>query len=65
MAEPLGAVVLHVKEVGLVHGVDRERRRHAAALVATLPVAAQVSECAAARSPTGLVVELIVVRNLR
>ena len=61
VAEPFGPVVLHVKQVGLVHGVDRERRRRAAALVAALPVAAQVRKRSSTGGAPGFVVELIVV----
>ena len=65
VAEPSGPVVLHVEQVGLVHCVDRQGRRHAAALVAALSMATQVSECTSARCPSRLVVEVIVVRDLR
>lgn len=63
--EPLRPVVLHVEQVGLVHCVDRQRWRHAAALVAALPVAAQVSKRSATGGAPRLVVELIMIGYLR
>ena len=64
MPEPSGPVVLHIKQVGLVHGVDREGRSHAIALITTLSVAAHVCECPAARCSPSFVVEVIVVGDL-
>ena len=55
---------MHVKQVRLVHGVNRQWRRHAAALAATLAVAAHVGEGATAGSAAGLVVEVVVVGDL-
>lgn len=63
VAKPSRPVVLHVEQVRLVHGVDRQRRRHTAAL--HLPVAAHVGEGATTRCPARLVVEVVVVRDLR
>ena len=64
MTEPSRPVVLHVEEVGLVHRVNRQRRRDAVAFVTALPVA-HVGERSSTRCPPRLVVEIVVVGDLR
>lgn len=59
MTEPFGPIVLHIKQVGLVHRVNGKRWSHATTLIPTLAMATQICESASTRCAPCLLMKVV------